>query len=245
MAAVYKLLGLGSTEFAAFLHNSGYKLNGQKFKLFTFSLKPENAHLFDNSLSLQSPHAKLYLSSTLTDKFFKNLLIGSFEQQRIEIFSENIKTVFLIKNVELLLEENFADKNYFKLASPLVLSKKTNLNGNDSKYYFRVEDSIDEINLILNNNLNKKYEVIFNKPYQGNGVSLAWDKDYIESAKRKGKRLSKKTSILKDINNPIEVIGIYCPFYLEGDAELIKVGYDCGFGENNSLGFGMAFIDKK
>mgnify|MGYP005854711575 CR=1 FL=1 len=245
MSSIYKLLKFGSPEFSEFLHNTGFKVNGQSFKLFTYSLKLEDAHLFNNSLSLQSPYAKLYISSPLTESFLKNILIGSFENQVIEIFSENIKTVFAIKNVELLPEENFSGKNYFKLASPLVLSKRILFNGADSKYYFRVEDNIDEINKFLNNNLIRKYEAINNDVYNNGGVKLTWDKDYILSARKAHKRLSKKISIFKDINNPVEVIGMYCPFYLEGDEQLIKVGYDCGFGENNSLGFGLAFKEKR
>lgn len=245
MAAIYKLLQLGSSEFSEFLHNIGYKLNGQSFKLFTFTLKFDDAKLFSNSLLLQSPFAKLYISSPLIDEFVKNILIGSFEKQRMEIYSENIKTEFAIRDVELIPKENFTIRNYFKLASPLVLSKKITLKGIDTKYYFRVEDNIEEINKSLNNNLIKKYEIINNKTYNGDGVELKWDKEYILSAQRSNKRLSKKTSILKDINNPIDVIGMFCPFLLEGDVELIKTGYECGFGENNSLGFGFAFIEKK
>jgi len=30
-----------------------------------------------------------------------------------------------------------------------------------------------------------------------------------------------------------------CPFVVKGNKELIKFGYECGFGELNSAGFGM------
>ncbi|MHA1827019.1 MAG: CRISPR-associated endoribonuclease Cas6, partial [Candidatus Heimdallarchaeaceae archaeon] len=33
-------------------------------------------------------------------------------------------------------------------------------------------------------------------------------------------------------------------FKAYGDDELIKVGYQAGFGEKNSLGFGMVKVDK-
>ncbi|MCX7985269.1 MAG: CRISPR-associated endoribonuclease Cas6, partial [Bacteroidetes bacterium] len=103
----------------------------------------------------------------------------------------------------------------------------------------RYDDDIKEINRILNQNLINKYTVIYNQRYEGKGVTLSWDLDYAINAFKKNKRLSKKVTIIKNTENKIDVIGIFCPFYIEGDPELIKVGYECGFGEKNSMGFGM------
>jgi len=41
-SAIYKLLQFGSEEFSAFLHDTGFKLNGKSYKLFTFALKAFN-----------------------------------------------------------------------------------------------------------------------------------------------------------------------------------------------------------
>jgi CRISPR-associated endoribonuclease Cas6 len=78
-----------------------------------------------------------------------------------------------------------------------------------------------------------------NKKYNGKGVQLKWDDDYAIKAFKQGKRLSKKVTINKDINNSVDIIGIFCPYTVEGDVELIELGYECGFGEKNSMGFGM------
>lgn len=43
--------------------------------------------------------------------------------------------------------------------------------------------------------------------------------------------------------SPIDVIGLQAPFTITGDQRLIKLGYECGFGEKNSMGFGMADTD--
>jgi CRISPR-associated endoribonuclease Cas6 len=32
------------------------------------------------------------------------------------------------------------------------------------------------------------------------------------------------------------------PFTLKGDTELMKIGYEAGYGEKNSMGFGMAKV---
>jgi CRISPR-associated endoribonuclease Cas6 len=44
---------------------------------------------------------------------------------------------------------------------------------------------------------------------------------------------------MKNHEHPIEIIANEIPFTLSGNSELIKVGYECGFGEKNSTGFGM------
>jgi len=241
MAAIYDLLRMGSKDFAQFLHFKGFNINGQVFKLFTFALKFEKSHFLNNCLHLDIPKANLIVSSPRIEDFVKNFLIGTFTKQKIEIYSEYIKTNFIIDQAELMPEPDLCESNYFHLATPLVLSKREFVNGKVMKYYFRYEDNIDEINNVLRNNLIKKYEIIYNRTYNGTGVNIKWDEDYIKYALNNNKKLSKKVSIMKDPHDPINIKAIFCPFTINGDKELIKVGYDCGFGENNSLGFGMVY----
>jgi CRISPR-associated endoribonuclease Cas6 len=62
---------------------------------------------------------------------------------------------------------------------------------------------------------------------------------------QKHRRVTKKITINENGRFPIDVIGIQAPFTIEGDPELIKVGYECGFGEKNSMGFGMAEVSTR
>jgi CRISPR-associated endoribonuclease Cas6 len=238
-SAIYKILQLGSEEFAAYLHETGYRSKDRTYKLFTFSINFESTELSYKLLTLKSPRAFLNISSPLIDDFIKNFVIGTFTQQRLEIYSEFILTKFRIDQAEIVTPPNFKESMYFKMASPLVLSTPTMTGDKKSRYFFRYDDDINEIRRIFKQNLINKYEAIHSKDYVGDGISLEWDADYIQQAKIKNRRLSKKVSILKDINDPIDIIGIYCPFRVTGDPELIKIGYECGFGEKNSMGFGM------
>lgn len=242
--AIYKLLQFGSSEFANFLHEKGFKQNGHAYKLFTFSLKYEKYEIQNGAIKLNSPTAYLYISSPLIDSFVKNFVLGTFSYQNVEIVSENISTRFKIISAELIPEPTFQSELKFKLSSPMVISQSKLFNGTLSPYYFRITDDIKEINRIFLNNLINKFEIVNKQKYDGVGVAMNWDEDYIQAAIKKQKRLSKKISILKDIHNPIEIIGINCPFALKGDIELMKIGYECGFGEKNSMGFGMAEIIK-
>ena len=40
----------------------------------------------------------------------------------------------------------------------------------------------------------------------------------------------------------IKIRGVVSPFHVIGAPELIHIGYECGFGDKNSMGFGMADV---
>ena len=40
----------------------------------------------------------------------------------------------------------------------------------------------------------------------------------------------------------IKIRGWFMHFTIQGNSELIRIGYEAGFGENNSAGFGMVEV---
>ncbi len=239
-AAVYNLLRFGSPEFSAFLHDIGYKFNGKSYKLFTFALRFEQFKIYNFSIKLLSPSAYLFISSPLVDDFIQNFVIGTFESQKIEISSNTSKTIFSIIQVESLPGITFNEEMKFNLLSPIILSTKKIYNGKLRQYYLRHNDDIDELNRILNDNLKNKYETVTRNNSGYKKLLFSWNQDYIKKAESKNKRLTKKQTIKEGTPEETEVIGNLIPFTVKGDIDLIKVGYECGFGEKNSLGFGMA-----
>jgi CRISPR-associated endoribonuclease Cas6 len=242
-AAIYNLLRFGSPEFARFLHDIGYKLNGKSYKLFTFALRFEKFRIQNSSISLLSNYAHLYISSPLIDEFVQNFVIGTFESQKIELAAKDQKTIFEIAGVESLPEIEYKEEMYFKLLAPIILSTKKEHKGRLIPYYFRYNDDLVELNRIFNNNLKNKYELITGSASADKNVSFEWDYNYIKTLEAKGKRLTKKQTIKEGTPEQTEVIGNLIPFTVKGDVDLLKVGYECGFGEKNSLGFGMADTD--
>lgn len=239
-AAIYNLLRFGSPEFSKFLHDIGFKQNGKTYKLFCFALKFEQIQIEDGLIKLLSPNVNLYITSPLVDEFIKNFVVGTFESQKINLYSNYRTTEFRIKQVELLPEAEILDTNKFLLHSPMVLSTvKVSESGKTVQYYLRPEDS-EEINRIITSNLLNKYKLIHGKELESEQLDLVWDEQYLS----KHKRVTKKITINESDKNSVDVIGIQAPFTLKGNPELIKVGYDCGFGEKNSMGFGFAEIIK-
>lgn len=241
-SAIYKLLKFSSPEFAEFLHEKGFRTNQRTYKLFTFSLRPEKSLIFGRDIILKSPFVNLYITTPLIEDFVKSILSVPAEQKFVELYADYTKVEFSIRNIETMHEPDFGSWAKFIMLNPMVLSTRIVRNGRKQQYYLRYDDDPENINRILNINLANKYELMTGKPYEGTGIVLSWDKDYIKRMLDNGKKISKKITITKDPKNPIDIIGIQCPFVVEGDPELIKTGYRCGFGEKNSMGFGMAEI---
>jgi CRISPR-associated endoribonuclease Cas6 len=237
-SAIYNLLRFGSPEFSSFLHDIGFSLNGKKYKLFSFALRFEKMKISENEIKMLEPDAYLFVSSPLIDEFIQNFVIGTFGKQEIEIYGNHKNAVFSISQVETIAEPKINCSQSFRLLSPLVLSTKREYNGQLKQYYLRPDDQ-PELNKILTQNLKNKYELIHKKKIDAEDLLLEWDKDYLE----KKKRVTKKITIDENSKHPIDIIGIQAPFMLKGNPGLIKVGYECGFGEKNSMGFGLADTD--
>ncbi len=233
-AAIYKMLRFGSPEFSGFLHNLGFKQNGKTYKLFTFALRFEQYTNLKHAIRLDKPVAYLYVSSFLIDDFIKNFVIGTFESQIVDLSELNFPIRFRIKFVETIPVPEFTDKISFSLLTPMVLSSYRMHNGKTSQYYLRAEDT-EEANRILTRNLQNKYQAIYNEEIN-DSVRLTWDVNYLQRTER----ITKKITINQHGKNPIDVVGLLAPFELQGNPELIRTGYECGFGEKNSMGFGMA-----
>ena len=103
-AAIYKLLRFGSEEFAEFLHEIGYKNAGKTYKLFSFALRFDRFKIINEKIKLTEPTVNLIISSPLIDDFIQNFVVGTFEQQKIELFGSGIKSTFVIEQVESLLD---------------------------------------------------------------------------------------------------------------------------------------------
>ncbi len=241
-SAIYLLLKFGSPEFSKFLHDSGYELDHKKFKLFTFAVKLKKYEILDNytfqgaHFKLISPFVELIISSPLIDSFIKNFVIGTFEKQKLFIIHPSYITRFIVKSVELVPNPQFTSEMHFHLLNPIVLSTLVPINGRLSPYYLRIGDKGLEENILQN--LIRKYKIVYGKEFDIKNLKFEFefDKEYIK--KRKGV-VSKLITIGEGSQYPIKIKGILCDFRIKTKPELIKVGYECGFGTKNSMGFGF------
>lgn len=201
-------------ELATRLHN------GCSFKYFTFSLLqvPKKKTSRDGIFIEGAAH--FFFSSPLSD-ITTTLVQGLLEDPEQKIG----KTKFYIEEIQLLRKQGFSEKAIFQTLSPVVVRILEN-KGNTLKTVDL--NPLDERFVgLLNNNLKKKYEGLCGKT--GSNISFSI--------------MSPIKSMRLKIRNTYHR-GSMMTFRVEGDRDLISLGYEVGFGEKNSLGFGMVDISE-
>lgn len=120
------------------------------------------------------------------------------------------------------------------------VSTKTN-SDSYAQYLFPGDEDFERV---LQENLCRKYEALHGRPYAADNAAFRFtlDQDY---ADRKNGKIQKLITIKEGWPDETRVKGLLAPFCLEAPAELMGVGYECGFGERNSQGFGMVKPDVK
>ena len=212
------LLSKGDAPFPDFLHDKGFYYNGKAFKLFTFSplFSPRRKVLKDGLL--MEGGIDWFISSP-KEEFVANLAHGILQQGFLLLWNQRL----LIEQVEVLNQPEFANRMSFRTLSPIVVSTgEKNKAGNLHKKYLGLEEP--ESQRILEENLRRKYIACYDREPSSQGITI--------------KPLRTPQSKLIDYKGT-KIRGWFTHFIAQGNSELIKIGYEAGFGEENSAGFGM------
>lgn len=228
---VYRFIKNSSEDYSHFLHNEGYKLEGsaKSFKLFTYSmLLGERTRIYGDKIIFEG-NTHWQLASPL-DVFLQHLITGVFARgQEIEIGPEGSGERFLIERVETLPKLDYKRTMRFSCLSPITASKSLLSPEGPICHYLRPWE--EDFSNAIKNNLLKKYKLLTGKDFDEPDFKVTIDTEYMN--KRGGK-------IVKNINfKGTNIIGFMAPFEVTGSPELIEVGYEAGFGEKGSMGFGM------
>ena len=105
-------------------------------------------------------------------------------------------------------------------------------------YLFPGDKDYEEL---LNQNLIHKYTTLYGKPYKGEPLKFDFR---FERLKRLEPKFFKSFKVFKNGKITGEIKGTLQPFIVSGSEELIRVGLDCGFGQNNSMGCGYVEVVK-
>lgn len=240
---MYKIISKGDEEYAAFLHNTGYKTPSSSttldaptfgttrvFKLFNFSnlhipkfrIEKDLIYIQNETISLKARFK--------VDKAVENFIKGLFTGQSLTIKNGfNQMAEFAVISVETDITKIEETALQLKALSPIVISKKRT-DGTDE--YLSPEH--EEYEQIFFHNLLGKYMAAGEqlKPEWQDSVHsfrLNWNK----------KVQSKLISITKPNKSPIKVKGYLYEFELQAPSELIEMGLLAGFGKENAMGFGF------
>lgn len=229
---IYRFLSKSSTDYSAFLHDEGYKLGESKkgFKLFTYSmLMGDTVRAQGERLIIGKSQVQWQISSPV-DMFIQHLVTGVFaEGQKINIGPEGEQAAFLIELVETMQPPEFRDAMKFTCLSPITVSKPAG-RGRPCHYLRPWEDGFSEV---IKNNLLNKYRLAHGRELNGPEFNIKIDAVYMN---RKSGKITKKINF-----KGTDIIGFMAPFEVTGSPELIEIeiGYEAGFGEKGSMGFGM------
>lgn len=263
-SAIYDYLSKSDIKFSTNLHDS----KNFKFFTFSWLQFPQKK-IIDFMIKIISPEFYWYISSPWDEfiqNFVNGLLeLGGL---RIGQYNFPITQTETLPNLIATHEWFFGEKqsqlcrhssplskgginsnrNSFRFSclSPLVVTTKKEYKGKLVKYYYKPTDNPEEISEKIRQNLINKYSAFYSLTTkqldnqttrqlnnQTTELKIEFDKNYIKTPKARV-----LSHYIKD-DLDIKIPAIMCPFTATGSVELIKFGYECGFGELNSAGFGM------
>jgi len=220
--------------------NSSSRLNGlnqfnERDSLPGFCFHASSVSPFTFSFQIASP----------VNKFLQHLIDGIFKEgQEISLGQQRV-IVYRVESLTDPLERTSLNHSSSSiglnglslcpLESPIFVKKPMPLDQKD-KYLFPGDEEYEEL---LNQNLQHKYETLYGTPYEGERLKFDFNQlERIEQSKQLKPKLIKSFKVYKDGKVADEIKGTLQPFTVSGSKELIKIGMECGFGQNNSMGCG-------
>ena len=224
---IYHFLAESDAEYASFLHNEGYLGAEKRFKLFTFSqLMAERRRITGDKIHFRST-LTWYVSSPV-ERFLSHFADTLLTGGRLTLGQHQLP----IKDVTIPRIPRFRSKMQFRCLSPITMSTKRERDGKQVMHYCRPDDPA--LSDLIRQNLIRKHEAIHGRAPHDDTLTFTFDKTYMD--RRQG-----RVTRLTDYKG-IKIKSIMCPFRVTGSPALIQIGYECGFGDKNSAGFGMAEV---
>ncbi|NJE84742.1 CRISPR-associated endoribonuclease Cas6 [Thermococcus sp. CX2] len=219
----HKLQGLVYRRIQSVNPNLSLSLHNPKVpKLFTYSLfMAEKRELAEDKSHLLGYRRGFFYFSTPIAEIAEAFIGGLLQKPEVELWGEK----FTVEEVQALAEPQKLSGRKFVTLSPIAVTTKRvqfgkprsyDLGPNEPEFYERIKE-----------NLREKYARI-----HGDRPPEEFEMKVLNA---KPKRFEVKPGIFQ--------IAWHLVFRAYGDDELLRVGYQAGFGEKNSIGFGMVKVD--
>ncbi|GAN31840.1 MAG: CRISPR-associated endoribonuclease Cas6 [Candidatus Brocadia sp. AMX2] len=272
-AIIYEFLSKSNPDYSSWLHEQGYVYkNDKRFKFFVFSgitfhkqIKIISSNClnglhglncsegFSFKASQTNPFTFSFQIASPVDKFIQHLIDGIFREgneitlgrqqvtiHRVETLPDPLNSLNSLNGSSGLSDLNRLNGsiglNLRPLESPIFI-KKPMPYGQHDVFLFPGDEDYKEL---LNQNLIHKYNTLYGKPFEGE--PLKFDFHAI-----KGKSVKQFTIFKKGLDGstkPINIKGTLQSFTVTGPKELIRIGLECGFGQNNSMGCGYVEMNR-
>ena len=235
---IYNIVDQSSSEYAERLHEQGYRLENRAFKLFTFSpVYPGGSRkwvLHENgTMSTGEPLLRVTISSP-KEEFVEHLVVGLLRETQVWIGNER----FRVETVRKLDPPEFSDEMSFIMLSPVVCTTKRE----PEQYPQFLFPGDPEFRRVLLENLCRKYQALNGRAFECSEGDISFEIDPGYAGRMNGK-VQKLITVKEGRSDETKIKGSFAPFRIRAPRELIEIGYECGFGEKNSQGFGMVKVD--
>ncbi len=238
---IYRTVALVAPEYADFLHNEGYRsanvpteIPHKTFKLFTFSRPYLPDTLLNKGLDERAWFTRgnvVWQVGSPKLEFMEALATGLISQGIVTISDRLGGAQFSVESIEEMLPPPRLTEMRCTTLSPVTVSvAETDANGLRRKQFIWADDP--RFGSLIAANLKEKYRASFGEEPNGE-MQFVFDEEYLQ--RRGGVGKISKLVLYKGT----KIKAWQAPFTVTGDAELIRLGWECGFGEANSKGFGM------
>ena len=230
-AAVYAFLSAADPVRARELHENGYAWEHRRYKPYAFSrvVVPRRCsqYLENGDLLAHQCVAHWFVSSPfqeVLDMFTMGLLMKG----HLELGAVRMR----IKSVQTEPTPTF-QAGFARLACMTPIVTTTRVDDKRLAQFVTQRDDPQKFSENIRLNLAHKYAAFFGRDAADPSLTIRFDDAFMKKHRGvEGTRFKNET-----------VIGASAPFVVVGSPELIQLGYDCGFGQKNALGFGMVRVN--
>ena len=231
---IYKVIQSADAEFSRFLHDEGYTLGYKKFKLFTFSpltSRPFKIFKEEKRIGLYGEEVLLQISF-LIDQAADKFIMGLFSGQQFSLGDRISQADFEVQRIEAQPRPEFAETMQYCCLSPVVLSRSEA--GKAHAQYLHPED--EHYASFFIRHLAQKQASVPQLVREESGQEMEtdeWQFKLLNKPRKKGVHIKQHTP------QHTQVVGYQYDFELTAPPEVHEMAYYAGFGEKNSLGFGI------
>jgi CRISPR-associated endoribonuclease Cas6 len=212
---IYRAIERSNPDLSLELHKPS------RFKFFTFSMLKvpgKNFVIEEDKMILKSPNVHFFFSTMLRDIGIA-LVEGLLEKPEVKIGNAS----FVVSEIKVMEEKEIGNKERFVTLSPINV---TTVEDNGRKRIVDLYPKDLKFYENLRNNLVKKYVAFYGSEPEDSRLDI-----------KIVKSRNKKIQIKNTSHRCVEMV-----FDAEGSRELLEVGYMAGWGERNSMGFGMVKV---
>ncbi len=231
---IYKVIERADAEYSDFLHNKGFQLDGRRFKMFTFSqLDTRHYEILGNQIKLLGKEISFIIRFAV-DSSLEHFITGLFMQQRFRLGDKNSTIDLEVVGAETVAPPFFQQTMKYQCLSPLCISR---MREDNSAEYLSPENP--DYGKLLAQNLARKSQALAGMTEPGRAALPDFHFRLLNTPRKKGVHIKANTA------SHTQVVGYLFHFELTAPVELHELGYNAGFGEKNSMGFGCAGVTGK